>query len=157
MRITSRKVATIDYTLTDASGAIVDSSKEAGPLTYLHGFENIIPGLEAALEGREPGDSFEIKVPAEEAYGERDEELIEAIPRNRFPKDVQVGMRFEAEADGESRIFTVVAIDEKGITVDGNHPLAGQSLSFEVTVVEVRDATSQELDHGHVHDHGHDH
>jgi FKBP-type peptidyl-prolyl cis-trans isomerase SlyD len=157
MRITARKVATIDYTLTDDAGAVLDSSSEGGPLSYLHGFDNIIPGLEVALEGKQPGDSFSVEVPAEQAYGERDDELIQPVPRDRFPGEVEVGMRFAAEADGEARVLTVLRVDENNVTVDANHPLAGKALSFAVTVIEVREATAQELDHGHVHDHGHDH
>ena len=99
MQITQGKVATIDYTLTDESGDVIDQSKDEGPLAYLHGFGNIVPGLEAALEGKTSGDALSVKVAPEDAYGERDEELVQAIERERFPEgDVQVGMRFHAFA-----------------------------------------------------------
>ncbi|HEY8944224.1 MAG TPA: peptidylprolyl isomerase [Polyangiaceae bacterium] len=153
MQIEARKVITIDYTLTDDSGEVLDSSEDDGPLSYLHGFGNIVPGLEAALEGKNPGDTLQVTVAPVDGYGERDEKLVQAIPRNRFPKgDIEVGMRFSADSAAGPRMLTVVAVDQKEVTVDGNHPLAGQTLSFDVTVREVREATEEEIEHGHVHD-----
>ncbi len=159
MQIAREKVATIDYTLTDEAGELLDSSKDDGPLSYLHGFGNIVPGLEAALEGKAAGDSVKVRVPPSDGYGERDEKLVQTLPRNRFPEgEIEVGTRFHAESRGESRVLTVTAVGDRGITVDANHPLAGRTLSFDVTVREVRDATQEELAHGHVHDgDGHDH
>lgn len=160
MQVANDKVITIDYTLTDQEGEVLDSSKEQGPLTYLHGAGNIIPGLEAALEGKSAGDQLKVTIEPEEAYGLRDDALVQAIPRANFPDDdIEIGMRFRAEGHGGSRIFTVVEVNDDEVTVDANHPLAGQKLSFDVTVVKVRDATAEELSHGHVHDddHGHHH
>lgn len=154
MQIGARKVITLEYTLTDQSGEVLDSSEDDGPLSYLHGFGNIVPGLEAALEGKNPGESLQVTVAPVDGYGERDEKLVQTVPRNRFPKgDVEVGMRFTAQGgDDEPRLLTIVAVDQKEVTVDGNHPLAGQILSFDVTIREVRDATAEEIEHGHVHD-----
>ncbi|HET9959490.1 MAG TPA: peptidylprolyl isomerase [Polyangiaceae bacterium] len=161
MQIANEKVITIDYTLTDEAGEVLDSSSDDGPLSYLHGFGNIVPGLEAALEGKAKGDSVQVTVAPEEGYGKRDEALVQSLPRNRFPDgEIEVGMQFHAEAQGASRVLTVVAVDEKAVTIDANHPLAGRTLSFDVTVRDVRDATAEELEHGHVHDgddHHHDH
>ncbi|MFO7181672.1 MAG: peptidylprolyl isomerase, partial [Pseudomonadota bacterium] len=124
MQVEARKVITIDYTLTDTDGEILDSSETDGPLTYLHGFGNIIPGLEAALEGKSPGDNLQVTIAPAQAYGERDESLVQAVPRHRFPKgDIEVGMQFAAESAHGSRLRTVVAVDQQVITVDGNHPL----------------------------------
>ena len=167
MQIAPNKVATIDYTLTDDTGEVLDSSKDQGPLTYLHGAGNIIPGLEAALEGKSAGDSLNIKVEPDQAYGERDAGLVQTIPRDEFPDDdIEVGMQFRTDSHSGPRILTVVEVTDDDVTVDANHPLAGQTLSFEVKVVNVRDATADELSHGHVHDgdghgghggHGHHH
>ncbi len=160
MQIASQKVITIEYTLKDESGELLDSSEHDGPLSYLHGFGNIVPGLEQALEGKSAGDSLKVVVAPEDAYGERDEELLQSLPRERFPDgDIEVGMRFRGESDGGARVLTVVSVDEKSVTIDANHPLAGRTLSFDVTVRDVREATAEELEHGHVHDgdHHHDH
>lgn len=158
MRIESRKVAIIEYTLTDSDGNVIDSSKEDGPLTYLHGFGNIVPGLETALEGKTVGDKLEVEVAPEDGYGDRDESLVQAIPRSRFPAvDIEVGAQFHAESDGHAHVVTIVGVTPDEVTVDANHPLAGETLHFDVTVTGVRDATEEELAHGHVHDGDHDH
>lgn len=159
MNISEGKVATIDYTLSDETGAVIDESKDQGPLSYLHGFGNIVPGLEAALEGKTAGDSLSVDVAPGDAYGERDEELVQAIDRERFPEgNIQIGMRFHAHTPNGARLLTVLAVDEDEVTVDANHPLAGKRLSFDVKVVSVRDATQEELEHGHVHgEDGHHH
>jgi len=161
MQIAHSKVATIDYTLTDEAGEVLDSSEDQGPLSYLHGAGNIIVGLEAALEGKAAGDRLSVKVAPDQAYGERDAGLVQTIPRSKFPDEaIEVGMRFRADGQGGSRILTVVEVTDDDVTVDANHPLAGQTLSFDVTVVGVREATADELSHGHVHDgddHDHDH
>ena len=154
MQISSQKVATIDYTLTDDQGTELDSSKDGEPLAYIQGIGNLIPGLEDALEGKSTGDELSVSIQPEEAYGKRDEELLQAVPRAHFDGDdeLQMGMQFRASSeDGDERVVTVVEVGDDQVTVDGNHPLAGQILNFEVKVVEVRDATQEELDHGHVH------
>lgn len=159
MQISSRKVVKIDYTLTNEEGEVLDSSKDQEPLVYLHGSGNIIPGLEAALEGKSAGDKLQVKVPPADGYGERDDELVQAVPRDKFPvKDVEVGMQFHAQGPDGSQIVTVVGVDADTVEVDANHPLAGVTLAFDVTVLEVRDATLEELTHGHVHGAGgHEH
>jgi len=161
VRVASEKVITIEYTLTDEDGEVLDSSEQDGPLSYLHGAGNIVPGLEAALEGKSAGDALKVVVPPEDAYGEREDELVQTLPRDRFPDgEIEVGTRFRAEAGHQTRILTVIKVSETEVTIDGNHPLAGRTLSFDVKIREVRDATQEELDHGHVHDghgHGHDH
>jgi FKBP-type peptidyl-prolyl cis-trans isomerase SlyD len=159
VQIAKEKVATIDYTLTDDKGELLDSSEDDGPLSYLHGHGNIVPGLEKALEGKTVGDSLKITLPPSDGYGEHDKKLIQTMPRDRFPDgEIELGTRFHAESRGESRVLTVTAVNDRGVTVDGNHPLAGRTLRFEVTVREVREATGEEIEHGHVHDgHGHDH
>lgn len=156
MQIGNRKVVTLDYTLTDDQGEVIDTSKGQEPLQYLHGSGNIVPGLEKALEGKATGDSMKVTVSADEGYGPHDEELVQAVPRDRFPEDmeIEVGMQFEANGRGGPQVVTVVGVEADKVTVDANHPLAGMNLSFDVTVLDVRDATVEELSHGHVHGEG---
>lgn len=153
MQIAKHKVATIDYTLTDANNSVIDTSEGGEPLSYIHGIGNIIPGLEAALAGKNPGDSIQVSIPPGDAYGERDDSLTQAVPRERFesPESIEVGMQFHTEGDAGPMVVTVVDVSNESITVDANHPLAGMTLNFAVTVREVRDATEEELSHGHVH------
>lgn len=159
MKIGKRTVVTIDYTLTDDAGEVLDSSKDSEPLAYVHGRGNIVPGLELALAGKEAGDKISVKVSPEQGYGKKDKELVQKMPRDKFPaKDVEVGMQFEARGEDGAQVVTVVEFDDDSVTVDANHPLAGMTLSFEVTILNVRDATLDELEHGHVHGpegHGH--
>jgi FKBP-type peptidyl-prolyl cis-trans isomerase SlyD len=159
MTINTNKVVTLDYTLTDDSGEILDQSSN-GQFAYLHGANNIIPGLENALTGKKVGDSLTVKVSPEQGYGQRDEKLSQTVSIDMFesPDDVEVGLQFHAESgDGNRIVITVTKVEGKEVTIDGNHPLAGVPLNFEVTVVDVRDATEQEMTHKHVHAHGHDH
>ena len=154
MLITRNKVVRIDYTLSADDQQIIDSSEGGEPLTYLHGGGNIIPGLEAALEGKRAGESLNVRIVPDEAYGERDDALVQSVPREMFEDSdsIQVGMQFQSgDPDGNTRIVTVVGADADSVTVDGTHPLAGVPLNFAVTIVEVRDASSEELAHGHVH------
>ncbi len=157
MKIAKHTVVTIDYTLTDDAGTVIDSSRGQAPLAYLHGLGNLIPGLESALEGQTAGASLQVRVEPEQGYGVRDQRLVQAVPREAFEGDeLEAGMRFRARtADGEM-VFMVVEVGREEVTVDGNHPLAGVPLNFDVKVVGVRAATAEELDHGHVHD-GHTH
>lgn len=158
MQIANQKVITIDYTLTDEEGEVLDSSEHDGPLTYLHGFGNIVPGLESALEGKTVGDALKVVVAPDDAYGERNESLVQAVPRDEFPDgEIAVGMRFRADSPAGSKVLTVIALTDSEVTVDANHPLAGRTLSFDVKVRGIRDATQEELDHGHVHDGDHHH
>lgn len=154
MQIDKHKVATIEYTLTDQQSAVIDSSEGGEPLSYIHGTGNIIPGLEEALSGKAPGDELQVTIPPEHAYGERDDSLLQVVPKDRFesPEEIQVGMQFHAQSNsGDPYVVTVVDVDKDNVTVDGNHPLAGMTLHFDVKVVDVRDATKEELDHGHAH------
>jgi FKBP-type peptidyl-prolyl cis-trans isomerase SlyD len=153
MKIAKNKVVAIDYVLTDAQGTVLDKSSKGRPLHYIQGAGNIIPGLEKALDGKDSGESLKAQIPHGEAYGARDEGLLQVIPKDNFGdiKDLKVGMELEAESEDGIRIITVTKIDGDKVTVDGNHPLAGMDLTFDVKVVEVRDATSEELAHGHVH------
>jgi FKBP-type peptidyl-prolyl cis-trans isomerase SlyD len=147
------RVISIDYTLTDKENQRLDTTANAEPFIYLHGHENIIPGLERALEGKNQGDRIHITVPAAEAYGERDEELIIQIPLENFEdaEEVEPGMQFEARTPAGLRVLTVAGVADDMVTVDGNHPLAGLDLTFDVTVMDVREASSEELAHGHIH------
>lgn len=153
MQIAKHKVVTIDYTLTDDSGTIIDSSEGREPLAYIQGMNNIIPGLEAALEGKVVGDQLNVAIPPDQAYGERNDSLRQEVPKDRFDgaEDLEVGMQFHAQTEAGPLVVTVVGIEGDTVTVDGNHPLAGMTLTFDVKVVEVREASSEELDHGHVH------
>ena len=154
MQISENKVVSIDYTLKNDQSQVLDSSSGRGPLAYLQGHQNIISGLESALEGKAAGDSVQVTIPPAEAYGERDESLSQAVPRQMFQDadNVQVGMQFQTTSEqGASQIVTVTGVDPEHVTVDANHPLAGETLTFDVTVVDVREPTQEEMDHGHVH------
>ena len=161
MQVSEQKVVTMNYEVADDQGQLIDRSEEGGPLAYIHGNGQLIPGLETALEGRGKGDKIAVDVPPEQGYGERDEEGVQTVARNQFDDsvEIEVGMQFEAQDDDEGhQIVTVVAVDGENITLDTNHPLAGKSLRFEVEILDVRDASAEELSHGHVHGPGgHDH
>ena len=153
MQIADKMVVTIDYTLKDDEGTILDSSTE-GNFAYLHGANNIIPGLENALTGKSAGDEVDVSVSPAEGYGERNDTMIQAVPRDMFDseQEIQVGMQFHAQSpEGEMIVVTVTDVEGDDITVDGNHPLAGVNLNFGVKVVDVREASQEEIDHGHVH------
>jgi FKBP-type peptidyl-prolyl cis-trans isomerase SlyD len=157
MQIARNAVVRIDYVLTDDQQQIIDRSEAGEPLTYLHGARNIIPGLENALEGKKSGESLTVRIPAADAYGERDDRLVQMVPREMFEdsQEIQVGMQFHsADPEGNVTIVTVTHATDDTITVDANHPLAGMPLTFAVTVVDVRAATPEELAHGHVHGEG---
>lgn len=157
MQIADNAVVAIDYTLRNDEGEILDSSDGAQPLAYLHGAANIIPGLEQALAGKRAGDELEVSVEPEDAYGEYTLELVATLNRSMFEgiDELQVGMQFHASApDGGMQVVTIRDIDGEQVTVDGNHPLAGQRLNFKVKVISVRAATEEELEHGHAHGEG---
>ncbi len=160
MQISKHKVVTIEYTLTNDQGAVLDTSEGGEPLAYIQGVGGLIPGLESELEGKSSGDALSVSIPPEQGYGERDEALVQVVARDMFAgvDDLEVGMQFQAKSDEEEQVVTVSKVEGDEVTVDGNHPLAGETLNFEVTVVDVRDATAEELEHGHVHGPGgHDH
>ncbi|WP_029520664.1 MULTISPECIES: peptidylprolyl isomerase [unclassified Persephonella] len=158
MKATNNKVVTFHYTLKDKeTGEVLDSSQEYGqPLTVLFGAQNIIPGLENRMEGMEAGEKRTIEVPAAEAYGEKNPELIQKVPREYFQGiELEKGMPLQAQTpDGQIINMIVVDFDDNEVTVDMNHPLAGKDLVFEVEVVNVRDASLEEIQHGHAHGEG---
>ncbi|WP_026470739.1 peptidylprolyl isomerase [Alkanindiges illinoisensis] len=150
--IQNDQVVSFHYTLTDENGTVIDKS-EGQPLVYLHGAGNIIPGLENALTGKNVGDKLNVNVPAAEGYGEYNADMVQEVPRNMFQgvDDIQAGMQFQAQTDDGIQIVTVKDVNDESVFVDGNHPLAGQNLNFDVEIVDIRPATQEELDHGHVH------
>jgi len=154
MLIRENTVVSIDYVLTDAAGAVLDRSAEGSPLSYLQGASNIIPGLERALEGKTQGESLQVEVAPADGYGDYDQDLVQVVSRELFEDAdaLEPGMRFQANSDSGTLLVTVTDVSDDGVTVDGNHPLAGQTLTFDVTVAGVREATEEELAHGHVHD-----
>ena len=144
----------IDYKLTNDNNEILDQSPEGNPLVYLHGAKNIIPGLEKSLLGKGTGDELKVTVQPEEGYGQVHTELVQSVPIGAFKEveEVKVGMQFEIKNEnGHVQIITVQEVTEDNVKVDGNHPLAGQILHFDVKVGEIREATAEELDHGHSH------
>ena len=157
MLIAANKAVSIDYTLTNDIGEVIDSSSGGAPLVYLQGAGNIIPGLEKALDGKQAGDELTVTVEPEDAYGEYSAELVSTLSRSMFEgvDELEVGMQFHASApDGQMQIVTIRDLDGDDVTVDGNHPLAGQKLTFQVKIVDVRDASQEEIAHGHVHGEG---
>ena len=153
MQIADRTVATFHYTLTDDAGKVIDSSRGREPLSYLHGAGNIVPGLEKEMTGRSAGDKFDVKVNPDEGYGQHEPQLVQVVPREAFQgvEDLQVGMEFQAHTAHGPMSVAIAKIDGDAVTVDGNHPLAGKRLNFAIEVTEVRDASLEELSHGHVH------
>ncbi len=156
MNISENCVASFHYTLTDGTGKVLDSSEGQDPLSYLHGASNIIPGLEEALAGKQVGDKLQVAVPAAQAYGLRNDDLIQELPSSMFSgiDQIEVGMEFHAETEHGLQVVTVTKVDGDQVTIDGNHPLAGVDLNFDVEITEVRAATEDELSHGHVHSAG---
>jgi FKBP-type peptidyl-prolyl cis-trans isomerase SlyD len=158
--ISQDKVVGIHYTVKTDQGDILDQSQQGQPLQFIFGRGMLIKGLEDALAGRIVSDKFIAEVAPQDAYGERHDSLVQAVPRSLFAgSDVAPGMQFRASTDNGEQSVVIVDVSDDEVTVDGNHPLAGITLTFDVEVVEVRDATPSELDHGHVHPHGdhHDH
>lgn len=154
MKIEKHRIASIHYTLTTNDGEVIDSSLGEEPLSYLSGTGNIIPGLDNALIGLEKGDKKHVTVEPENGYGEHDENLVQKLPTEMFTgiDKVEEGMEFQTQnPSGEDHFVTVMKVEEDGITIDGNHALAGVTLNFEVTVEDVREATETEIAHGHVH------
>lgn len=156
MKITENKVAVIHYAVSDSDDTLIDSSYDHEPLSIIYGSGYLIPGLESALEGHEVGDKFEVSVPPENGYGERHDDYVQTVPKEMFGdiEDLAVGAQLRATTDDGEQTVIVVDMTEDTITVDGNHPLSGMVLKFEVEVLEVRDATEDELTHGHVHGEG---
>lgn len=153
MQIGENKVVTIHYTLTNVNGDVLDSSVGEEPLAYLHGAGNIVAGLEDALAGKAVGEKLDVTVAPEDGYGEKHDEMVQKVPVENFEgvDNVEVGMQFMAQVPWGEQPVEVIKVEEDGITLDGNHPLAGETLQFAVEVVAVRDATEEEVEHGHVH------
>ncbi|RYZ49994.1 MAG: peptidylprolyl isomerase [Proteobacteria bacterium] len=146
-------VVLMDYTVKDDEGNIIDTSSGHEPLAFIVGLGNIIPGLEREFIGKKKGDAFTVKVKPEDGYGDKDDGLVEVVPRAQFAgvKNLAVGMQLQAQTDDDTMVVTVVQLTDTEVTVDANHPLAGKTLNFEVKVVEVREPTAEEMSHGHVH------
>lgn len=156
MQIAQNTVVAFHYTLTNEAGEVLDSSEGREPLTYLHGAGNIIPGLEKQLEGRSAGDKLQANVSPEEGYGEVQPQLVQEVSRESFQgvDSIEPGMQFQAQTDGGPLMVTITKVEGDTVTVDGNHPLAGQVLNFDVEIADVREASEEEAEHGHVHGEG---
>ncbi|MFL5354893.1 peptidylprolyl isomerase [Archangium sp.] len=160
MQIANDSVVSIEYRLHLGDGKTIDESDPGEPLVYLHGHEQIVPGLEKALEGKKVGESLKVTVTPEDGYGEYDPDGVEEVPREDFPPDMELeagGIVSATDEEGDEVDFLVKEVRPKTVVVDFNHPLAGKTLHFEVTVREVRAATKEELEHGHAHGPGHEH
>lgn len=160
MKIAKDSVVSLAYQVRTKDGVLVDETTVVAPLEYLHGAGNLIKGLEDALEGRQKGDKFDVEIEADNAYGDYNDNLVQTVPRDVFVgvDELEVGMRFLADTDHGPVPVEITAIDGDNVTIDGNHMLAGQDLKFNVEVVDIREATEEELAHGHVHGaHGHHH
>jgi FKBP-type peptidyl-prolyl cis-trans isomerase SlyD len=162
MKIAKNSVVTVNYKLSDAQNNLIEDGRQ--PMVYLHGgYENTLPKIEEELDGKETGYATTLQIEPEDAFGEYDASLVKVEPRNRLPEPLEVGMQFEGMPDGEdgdeeALIFTVTEIADDKVVLDGNHPLAGMALRFELEVVDVRAATDEEIAHEHVHGaHGHHH
>ncbi|WP_020654990.1 FKBP-type peptidyl-prolyl cis-trans isomerase [Massilia niastensis] len=160
MKIAKDTVVTVNYKLSDAQNNLIEEGSQ--PMVYLHGgYENTLPKIEEELDGKEPGYASTIQIEPEDAFGDYDPALVKVEDRNRLPEPIEVGMQFEGVAEGgddEPTIFTVTDIADDKVVLDGNHPLAGMALRFELSVIDVRAASAEEVQHGHVHGpHGHHH
>jgi len=156
MKIEDKKIVSFHYTLSNAEGEQMESSRERDPMSYLHGSHNIIPGLEKAMAGKAVGDSFEVTVEPADAYGERDDKQVQRISAKHFRKSVRLepGQLVTLQTKQGPIQATVVKVGRFNVDVDTNHPLAGQPLTFDVEVTDVRDATKEEMSHGHAHGKG---
>lgn len=158
MKISKDTVVTLQYKVADAQGRLLEASSQ--PMAYLHGgYDNTLPKIEAALEGRAPGDQLTVALQPEDAFGVRDESLVRTIPKSDFPPGVKVGGQLEGRTDaGQPHVFHVMKIKGDTVHLDGNHPFAGKDLRFQLRVLSVRAATAEEIEHRHVHgEHGHHH
>lgn len=154
MKVENNCVVAIHYTLTGEDGQTLDSSEGREPLSYLHGHNGIIPGLENELTGKGQGDSLKVVVQPEEGYGEFNPQLLQQVPREAFQgvESIEAGMQFQAQGeDGQVQMVVVREVSEEAVMVDANHPLAGQVLNFDVTIESVREASAEEIEHGHAH------
>lgn len=153
MQISKNSVVTLNYTLKNDQGDTLDESQD-GSFLYMHGSGGIIPGLESQLEGKSVGDSFSAHIEAAEGYGERDDTMVQVVPKDMFEEGhpIEEGIQFHAQSpEGDMLTVTVTKVDGDEITVDGNHPLAGIALNFDVKVEDIREASTEEIEHGHAH------
>lgn len=152
MQIEEKKVVVIDYSVKTLDGQLIESSEGHEPLAFLCGYQNVIPGLEKALFGKSAGEKFQIEIAPEDAYGERSEEMIKEVPMVAFQgvDNIEAGMQFHAESPDGNQLVTVTKVENGIVTVDGNHPLAGVVLVFDVDIKQVRDASDDELSRGHL-------
>ncbi len=161
MKAIKDTVVSVHYTLKDTAGTVLDSSRDHEPLAYIHGHQMMIPGFEMGLEGHPVGAQLSFDVPCANAYGEKQDEAIFEVPKDQFPPNeaIEVGMKVNGQTDtGHVQAFTIVGITDSAYVLDGNHPLAGQDLHFDVEILEIRAASAEEIEHGHVHgEGGHDH
>lgn len=155
MKITPNKVATLTYTLKNDDGDILDKADENSPFLYMHGTGGIIKGLETALEDKAVGDDFHVIIAPEDAYGIRDDKLTEAVPRTMFEgisdENLVAGAQFQASTEQGIQVITIASVEGDMVNIDANHPLAGETLHFDVTVKDIREATEEEIAHGHPH------
>ena len=156
MNIAENKVVIMHYAVSDSEGTLIDSSYDHQPLSIIQGTGYLIPGLEKALDGHKAGDKFEVRVDSSEAYGQREDGFVQTVPKSLFEgiEDLEIGTQLRATTDEGEQTVIVIDVTDDEITVDGNHPLAGLDLQFDVEILEVRDATAEELEHGHVHTEG---
>ena len=159
MQITDKLAVSIHYILTNSAGEQLDSSRGEGPMVYLHGFGQIISGLENALTGKVVGDKFNVTVASADAYGDRRDDMVQVVPKSMFKDmgEIKEGMQFHADASHGVNVVTVSKVEGDDITIDGNHPLAGEELTFDVEVMDIRPATEDELSHKHIHGEGCNH
>ncbi len=159
MQVSKNAVVTMNYTLKNDSGDIIDSSDGAEPLTYIQGLGHIILGLEKEMEGKSKGDKFDVVVAPEEGYGVYRDELLETVPKAQFQDagKLEIGMQFQVETEGGPVVVSIKSIDGDNVVVDGNHPLSGVTLHFNIEIIEIREASEEELSHGHVHSKGEQH
>lgn len=159
MKVSLNKVVAIHYKLTNNEGTVLDSSDGRGPLNFIHGLGHLIPGMEEGLDGKEVGSKFQLKVSPEKGYGNYQNEMVQQVPVSAFAgQEIKVGMQFEAGTDEQRFLVNIKSIEAETVTVDGNHPLAGVELNFDIEVIEIREATDDEIAHGHVHGpEGHNH
>ncbi|MDZ7753910.1 MAG: peptidylprolyl isomerase [Gammaproteobacteria bacterium] len=150
MLIDTNKVVSLHYTLTDSEGLVLDTTQGRGPLTYIHGAGNVIAGLDEGMEGHAAGDRLHITIPPEKAYGDKDDELLIKAHRSQFdgPDELEPGMQFHFGSGLNQRLFVVTEVVSDNVFLDGNHPLAGLTLQFDIEIVDVRDATADELRNG---------
>lgn len=159
MTIVNNVVATINYTLKNGNDLTIDSSVDKDPLVYIHGMGHLIPGLEKSLEGKVKGDKVNAVISPDDAYGPRRDDMVQVVPKTEF-KDIEtmeIGTQFQVETENGDIIVTLIELRDEEVVLDGNHPLAGETLHFDVEIIDIREATEEELKSGHIHGKGCNH